>query len=69
MVNTITYLINRGPSVPLGGGLPEEAWRGKEVNFAHLRIFGCTSYVHINSMDRTKLDPNSLKCTYIGVWC
>ena len=65
VMNTATYLINRGPSIPLHGGLPEEAWTGKEVNLTHLRIFGCTSYAHINSVDRTKLDPKSLKCTFI----
>ena len=64
-VNTATYFINRDPSVPLGGELSKEAWTGKEVNLACLRIFGCTSYVHINSVDRTKLDPKSLKCTFI----
>ena len=25
-INTIVYLINRGPSTPLGCGIPEEAW-------------------------------------------
>ena len=32
-VNTVVYLINRSPSAPLDGGLPEETWTGKEVNF------------------------------------
>ena len=59
-------MINRGHSVPLGGGLLEEAWTGNEVNLTYLRIFGCTSYVHINSVDGTKLDAKSLKCTFIG---
>ena len=30
-VNTIVYLINRGPSSALDGGIPEEAWTGKQV--------------------------------------
>ena len=29
VVNTIVYLINRGPSTPLGCGIPEEAWTRK----------------------------------------
>ncbi|GJV43320.1 putative RNA-directed DNA polymerase [Tanacetum coccineum] len=36
-VTTTTYLINRGPSVPLGFRIPEEECQGKEVSLAHLR--------------------------------
>uniref|UniRef100_A0A2N9GIS0 Retrovirus-related Pol polyprotein from transposon TNT 1-94 n=1 Tax=Fagus sylvatica TaxID=28930 RepID=A0A2N9GIS0_FAGSY len=32
-VNTATYLINRGPSVPLEFRIPEEVWSGKEVMY------------------------------------
>jgi hypothetical protein len=65
-VNTAAYLINRGPSVPLEHRLPEEVWSGKEVKLSHLRIFGCTAYVHISDQGRNKLDPKSKKCTFIG---
>lgn len=65
-VNTAAYLINRGPSVPLDGGIPEEVWRRKEVNLSHLKVFGCISYVHIDSADRSKLDSKSNKCVFIG---
>ena len=30
-VNTVVYLINRGPSSALDGGILEEAWTGKPV--------------------------------------
>ena len=65
-ISTAAYLINRGPSVPLNGELPEEAWTGKEVTLLHLRVFGCVSYVHIDSIDRDKLDSKSRKCFFIG---
>ncbi|KAL5834699.1 hypothetical protein ACOSQ4_014196 [Xanthoceras sorbifolium] len=65
-VNTAAYLINRGPSVPLDGGIPEEVWSGKEVNISHLRVFGCISYVHIDSAERSKLDAKSNKCVFVG---
>ena len=29
VVNTTVYLINRGPSSALDGGIPEEAWTGE----------------------------------------
>jgi len=65
-VNTAAYLINRGPSVPLNEGLPEEAWSGKAVNHSHLKVFGCSAYVHIDAGCRSKLDPKSKKCTFVG---
>ena len=65
-VNTAAYLINRGPSIPLDGKIPEEVWSGKEVNLSHLRVFGCISYVHIDSAERSKLDAKSNKCVLVG---
>ncbi|RVW12059.1 Retrovirus-related Pol polyprotein from transposon TNT 1-94 [Vitis vinifera] len=61
-----TYLINRGPSVPMEFRLPEEVWSGKEVKFSHLKVFGCVSYVHIDSDARSKLDAKSKICFFIG---
>jgi len=58
-VNTAVYLINRGPSVPLNCGIPEETWTDKEVSLNHLCTFGCISYVHIELSHRSKLDPKS----------
>ncbi|KAG6737243.1 hypothetical protein POTOM_058756 [Populus tomentosa] len=65
-VHTAVYLINHGPSVPLEFRLPEEVWRGKEVQLSHLKVFGCVSYVHIDSDARNKLDAKSKKCFFIG---
>ncbi|RVW51035.1 Retrovirus-related Pol polyprotein from transposon TNT 1-94 [Vitis vinifera] len=63
---TAAYLINRGPSVPMEFRLPEEIWSGKEVKFSHLKVFGCVSYVHIDSDARSKLDAKSKICFFIG---
>lgn len=65
-INTAAYLLNHGPSVPLDGNLPEEAWNGKKVCLSHLKVFGCISYVHIDSNARSKLNPKSRKCIVIG---
>ena len=32
-VNTVVYLINRGPSSALNGGILEKEWIGKKVNY------------------------------------
>ena len=65
-VNTAVYLINHGPSVPLKHRLPEEVWSGREVSLNHLKVFGCVSYVHIESNDSSKLDAKARKCFFIG---
>jgi hypothetical protein len=65
-VNTATYLINRGPSVPLEFRISEEVWSGNEVNLSYLKVFGCVSYVHIDSNARSKLDAKSRKWFFIG---
>ena len=65
-VNTAAYLINQGSSVPMEFRLPEEVWSGKEVKFSHLKVFGCISYIHIDSNACSKLDTKSKICFFIG---
>ena len=57
VVSTTAYFIKRGPSVPLGFKIPEEVWTGKELKYSHLRIFGCTTYVHVHQERETSLIP------------
>ena len=66
VVDTIVYLIHKGPSSALDGGIPEEAWIGKKVNYSFLKTFGCEAFVHIDKENRTKLEAKSKKCTFIG---
>jgi len=47
-IYTAIYLINREPSSSLDGGVLEEAWTGKKVNYSFLKFFGCEAFVHIN---------------------
>ena len=47
-VDIVVFLINRGPSSSLDGGIPEEAWTSKKVNYSFLKTFGCEAFVHIN---------------------
>ena len=64
-VSTAAYLINRGPSKPLGLRIPEEVWTEKEVKLSHLKVFGCVSYI-LDGDRKSKLDAKSLKCTFVG---
>ena len=66
VVEIVVYLINGGPSSTLDGGILEEAWTGKKVNYSFLRTFGCEAFIHIDKDDRTKLEAKSKKCTFIG---
>ena len=49
----------------MDGGIPEEVWTGKKVNYSHLKIFGCEAFVHIPIEKRTKLDNKSMKCIFL----
>ena len=69
-INTNVYLINRGPSTPLGCCIPEETWTGKKVSYSFLKTFGCEAFAHIDSKNRTKLESKSNKCVFFGygIW-
>ena len=64
-VSTTTYLINKGPTIPIGFKI-EESWTGKELKYSHLRTFGCTAYIHIDKEERDNLDAMVGKCYFIG---
>ncbi|KAK4386042.1 Retrovirus-related Pol polyprotein from transposon TNT 1-94 [Sesamum angolense] len=65
-VSMACYLINRSPHTSLGGKVAEDVWTGNLVNFDHLRIFGCSAYVHVPSDERSKLDWKSKQCIFLG---
>ena len=60
------YITNRSPRVAFDGKVVEEVWIGQEVDYSLMRIFGCLTYVHISSEDRSKLDPKSKKCIFFN---
>ena len=39
---------------------------GKKLEVSHLKIFGCTVYVHIPKEKSTKLDPFGKKGIFVG---
>jgi hypothetical protein len=50
----------------LDGGILEEEWIGKKVNYSFLKTFNCESFVHIDKENRIKLEAKSKKSTFIG---
>ncbi|GKV53845.1 hypothetical protein SLEP1_g60358, partial [Rubroshorea leprosula] len=65
-VNTVVYLINRSPSVPLNFEISEKAWTGKDVGYSHLRVFGCKAFMHVPKEQRSKLDDKAIPCIFVG---
>nr|KYP41605.1 Retrovirus-related Pol polyprotein from transposon TNT 1-94 [Cajanus cajan] len=66
VVSTTLYLINQGPSFPIGSKIPKEEWQSKDVSLSHLKVFGFVSYVRVRDADKDKLDPKARKCIFIG---
>ncbi|KAI5445847.1 hypothetical protein KIW84_013909 [Lathyrus oleraceus] len=43
-----------------------EMWKGKPAEYSTLHVVGCLVYMMYNSQERTKLDPKSRKCIFLG---
>jgi hypothetical protein len=50
----------------LDGGISEEEWTGKKVNYSFLKTFGCEGFVHVDKENITKFEIKSKKCIFIG---
>ena len=50
----------------MGYGILEESWTDKKVSYSFLKTFGCESFAHIDSENRTKLEVKSKKCVFVG---
>ena len=65
-VLTAVYLINRLPSKVLGFKSLLEVLKNRKIDISHLRVFGSTWFIHIQSPHRDKLDPRATKCAFMG---
>ncbi|KAA3477406.1 Retrovirus-related Pol polyprotein from transposon TNT 1-94 [Gossypium australe] len=67
-----TYFINRMPSHVFKFQSPRQVLISSYPHTLSLsidlplKVFGCTSFVHIHHNYRTKLNPKSLKCIFLG---
>ena len=55
-VNYAWFITNRFPAARIDFKVLEKVWSGKPVDYSMLRIFGCLTYVHVQSGERSKLD-------------
>jgi hypothetical protein len=65
-VDMACYIINQSPRVALDGKVAKEVWTRQEVDYSFMRIFECLEYVHISGEDKSKLNPKSKKCIFLG---
>jgi hypothetical protein len=64
-VLTATYLINHLPSHVLDFKSPLEVLQVTCPDLAHLKVFGCSYFVHLPSSQCDKLDSRATKCIFI----
>ncbi len=65
-VSTAAYVRNRSPTSAVVGTTPYQAWCGQKPRVDHLRVFGCTVYVHIPKDERGKQDSKTRKSILLG---
>ena len=69
-VKLVAYLINRTPSSVIEFQTPKQKMQSL-LSIPHLpnlepRVFGCTVYVHMPKVLRSKLDPCAKQCVFVG---
>ena len=64
--HTVVYILNRTGFRLIPGNTPFTLWFGFKPSLEHLRIFGCHAYAYIDKKQRTKLDPKSHLCYFLG---
>jgi hypothetical protein len=64
-VLTVIYLINRLPNIVLKNKSPLKILYQRKILIDHLRVFGCTCYVH-NNIKNDKLDARAIKIFFLG---
>ena len=60
------HIWNRCSTTSLDSKTPYELWHRKIPNVSHLRVWGCTAYVHIQKDKRTGIGSHMEKCVFIG---
>ncbi|OWY90688.1 polyprotein, partial [Phytophthora megakarya] len=65
-VGTAVYLINRTSTSTRPTTTPYESSFKVKPRLDHLRVFGSIGYAHVDKSKRTKLEPKSFKCMFLG---
>ena len=66
-VVTALYLENRLPCKTIGLRTPYELWHGQAPNYTHIRMFGCTAFIHVPNHKRLgKFSPTAARGVLLG---
>ncbi|KAG4061423.1 hypothetical protein PC123_g3730 [Phytophthora cactorum] len=65
-VNIAVYHINRSTNTTNPDATPYELGFKVKPRMEHLRVFGSQGYAHIDNVKRTKLEPKSFRCMFLG---
>jgi hypothetical protein len=65
-VSTSVYLINRSTTSRNSSMTSYELAFKVKPRLDHLRVFGSVGYAHVDKAKRTKLEPKSFKCMFLG---
>lgn len=65
-LSTANYLRNRSLTANTPAGTPWQSFFGEPPDVSHLRVFGCTAYVHRPKQQRRKLDDKARKGVFVG---
>ena len=63
VVNSVCYLLNRSPLIPINCKTLEEVWFSPPFNYTNFRIFCCPTYAYVNE---GKLELRTRKCIFLG---
>lgn len=66
VMKIIVYLLNRELINALTRMTPNKSWSRVKLSISHIQVFGCTTYIHIPKVKRTKLEDKSLRCILLG---
>ena len=65
-ISTTIHIMNRIPIAVVHNMTLEEKFIGSKRDVGHIKMFGCTSLVHVPDELHTKLDPKAEKCVLVG---
>ena len=62
-----TTILNCLPCKALKSTTPCEVWSGNKPDISLFKTFGCKAFVHVPDETRTKLEPKSVECIFLGI--